>query len=160
VIARREILDVSTGTCAYTLAGSPIPCAAALATLDELEGGLVDNAATVGAFLLEQLRARLERHELVGDIRGCGLILGIELVADRASRRPAAEHARAVVYRSFELGLISIYSGTRSNVIELTPPLTLTREDAELAVGILDQALDDVANGRFDTAKLSAYEGW
>lgn len=160
VIARREILDASTGTCAYTLAGSPIPCAAALASLDELQGGLVDNAAAVGDFLLGQLRARLERHELVGDVRGSGLILGIELVEDRASREPAREQTRAVVYRCFELGLISIYSGTRSNVIELTPPLTLTQEDAELAVAILDTALDDVASGRFDTAKLRAYEGW
>jgi 4-aminobutyrate aminotransferase len=108
VIARPEVLDAGTGTCAYTLAGSPIPCAAALATLDELEGGLIDKAARVGAFMLERMQARLERHPVVGDIRGAGLILGIELVEDRASRRPAPEHARAVVYRCFELGLVSI----------------------------------------------------
>jgi 4-aminobutyrate aminotransferase len=160
VIARPEVLDAGVGTCAYTLAGSPIPCAAALATLDELEGGLIENAARVGAFLLERMHARLRRHAVVGDIRGAGLILGLELVRDQTSRRPAPEHARAVVYRCFELGLLSIYTGTAHNVIELTPPLTVTEEDAELAVGIIDQALDDVIEGRFDVTKLNRYEGW
>jgi 4-aminobutyrate aminotransferase len=160
VIARREILDAATGTCAYTLAGSPMPCAAALATLDELEGGLIDDAAEVGASLLHQLETELADCGNVGDVRGQGLILGIEIVEDRGSRRPAPRLTAQIVYRCFELGLISIYTGVNHNVIELTPPLDVDEADARLAVSIIRQAIDDVAEGRFDARKLAGYAGW
>jgi 4-aminobutyrate aminotransferase len=160
VIARRELLDYATGTCAYTLAGSPIPAAAALATLDVLEDGLVLNADRVGAHLLSLLGAELEDCDIVGDIRGQGLIVGIEIVESRDSRTPASGLAAALVYRCFELGLVTIYSGVHSNVIELTPPLTITAEDASMAARIVRRAVDDVVAGRFDTAKLAPYQGW
>src|SRR6202035_3035613 len=116
VIARRDVLDFATGTCAYTLAGSPVPCAAALATIDALEGGLIDNAGSVGAYLLSRLQAELGAFDLVGDIRGKGLITGIEIVESRDAPTPAPKLAAALVYRCFELGLLTIYSGVHSNV--------------------------------------------
>jgi 4-aminobutyrate aminotransferase len=160
LIGRREILDAATGTCAHTLAGSPIPCAAALATLDELDQGLVEHAASIGELLLARLQERLARADIVGEVRGRGLLVGIELVTDRVSRDPAGRHAAAVVYRCFELGLITIYTGVDGNVIELTPPLALTEADAELAAELIEQAIDDVSCERFDLGKLSAYQGW
>jgi 4-aminobutyrate aminotransferase len=160
VIARRDVLDFATGTCAYTLAGSPVPCAAALATIETLDDGLIDNAGSAGAHLLSCLDAELGTFDLVGDIRGKGLITGIEIVESRDAPTPAPKLAAALVYRCFELGLLTIYSGVHSNVIELTPPLTITNEDVEMAVAIIRRAVDDVAAGRFDQAKLSAYQGW
>jgi 4-aminobutyrate aminotransferase len=160
VIGRREILDAETGTCAYTLAGSPIPCAAALATLDVVEDGLVEHAGTVGRRLLGTIAELTRGCDIVGDVRGRGLIIGVELVEDRASRRPARQLAGAVVYRCFELGLLVIFTGLAGNVIELTPPLTITDAEADEAAAILARAIDDVANGRFDDGKLAGFVGW
>ena len=161
VVGRSEILDSALGACALTLGGAPMPCAAALATLDELEAQqLAANAASIGAQLLEGLRTVTEGIPIVGDVRGQGLVLGIELVEDRDSKAPSPRHAARAAYRCFELGAVVIYTGTDGNVLELTPPLTLTSEQAEVGVAIIERALDDVAGGRFDDAKLGAYAGW
>ncbi len=161
LVGRSEILDASTGTCAYTLGGSPAPCAAAIAALDELESkALTVHAAVVGAAFLEGLRAVAERFSIVGEVRGLGLVLGIELVEDRVGRVPARAHAARLVYRMFELGVIAIVTGRAGNVIELTPPLTISVAETEVAVGLIERALDDVASGRFDDRKLEGYAGW
>ena len=91
---------------------------------------------------------------------GKGLILGVELVRDRDSREPAALEAAKLIYRSRELGLILFYGGIYSNVIEVTPPLTLTRAQADQGLAIVDQALSDVEAGRFPDEKLGLYAGW
>jgi 4-aminobutyrate aminotransferase len=110
--------------------------------------------------LLRQLDAELAGCPVVGDVRGRGLIVGIEIVEDRRSRSPSPQRTAAIVYRCFELGLISIYTGVNHNVIELTPPLNLREADVRLAVAIIGQAVDDVVHGRFDAGKLDGYEGW
>ena len=99
-------------------------------------------------------------HPLIGEARGKGMILGVELVRDRASKEPAALQAAKLVYRCRELGLILFYGGIYSNVIEVTPPLTLTREQADQGLAIVDQALADVAASRFPDEKLGLYAGW
>jgi 4-aminobutyrate aminotransferase len=160
VVGRAELLDAPAYNL-FTLGGSPVPCAAAMATLDVLDGeGLVGNAAERGAQLLAGLEELAARHPLIGDVRGRGLIAGIELVADRATRAPAAEAAAMVAYRCFELGLIVIYAGIHGNVIELTPPLSITAGDVDRALALLDEAIGDVEAGRFDSAKTAAYAGW
>lgn len=160
VVGRRELLDVDLYNL-YTLGGSPVPCAAGLATLDVIrDEDLTGNAARVGAYLREGLRELQRRHPCIGDVRGLGLMNGIELVEDAASRAPAARMAARLVYRCFELGLVVIYCGLLANVIEMTPPLTLRESDVDEALGILDQALADVRAGRFDDAKLAPYAGW
>jgi 4-aminobutyrate aminotransferase len=109
---------------------------------------------------LARARAVLDRDRLaVADcmkIRFCGA----ELVTDRATREPAAIDAARLVYRCFELGLLVIYTGLTSNVIELTPPLTITTTDVEEMLATFDHALSDVEAGRFDDGKLSGYAGW
>jgi 4-aminobutyrate aminotransferase len=161
VVARREILDVRVGTCAYTLAGSPAPAAAALATLDEIErGDLAARAAAQGRRLLDGLRELAAHSPIVGDVRGLGLIAGVELVEDRESRSPAPTAAACAVYRCFELGLLLIYTGASGNVLELTPPLMIGDAEVDAALAILERALGDVAAGRFDDAKLAPYRGW
>jgi 4-aminobutyrate aminotransferase len=161
VVARSEILDIGTAINLYTLAGSPVSCAAGLATLDYIQRHeLVENARVVGAYLLEGLEALAGAHALIGDVRGKGMICGIELVRDRDTKEPAATEAAKLVYRCKELGLILFYGGIYSNVVEVTPPLTLTNEQADRGLAIIDQALSDVEAGRFPDERLGAYAGW
>jgi 4-aminobutyrate aminotransferase len=160
VVGRRELLDVDTYSLS-TLSGSPVPCAAALATLDVIEEErLAANAARMGESLQAGLRALAARHPLIGEVRGQGLMIGVELVRDQATKEPAAREAARLVYRCFELGLLVIYCGLTGNVIEMTPPLTIGDAEVSEALEILDQALGDVEAGRFDDAKLAPYAGW
>ena len=160
VVGRAELLDVDTYSL-FTLGGSPLPVAGGLATLEVLESdGLVANAAARGRQLLDGLEAIAQRSRLIGDVRGSGLILGVELVQDRATREPAPVDAHRLVYRLFELGVLAIYSGLHGNVIELTPPLVVTAADIDEFLGVFERALADVEAGGFDDAKLTPYAGW
>ena len=160
VVGRRELLDVATFNL-FTLGGSPVPTAAGLAVIDVVEDeNLRGNAARMGARLMEGLWALAKSHPTIGDVRGRGLIVGVELVRDRKTREPASREAARLAYRCFELGLIVIYCGLYGNVIELTPPLTITEADVDKALTIFDEALSDIEAGRFDDAKLAPYSGW
>jgi 4-aminobutyrate aminotransferase len=160
VVGRAELLDVDTYSL-FTLGGSPLPVAGGLATLDVLEAeGLVANAAARGRQPLDGLAAIAQRSRLIGDVRGSGLILGVELVQDRATREPAPVDTHRLVYRLFELGVLAIYSGLHGNVVELTPPLVLSAADADEFLGVFERALGDVEAGGFDDAKLAPYAGW
>lgn len=160
VVGRAELLDVSTYNL-FTLGGSPAPCAAGLAVIKVVEEQkLRENAVAMGKLLLDGLQNLAKAHPLIGDVRGLGLIIGIELVRDRETREPAAREAARLAYRCFELGLIVIYCGLHGNVIELTPPLTISEADVDEALSVLDQALSDIEAGRFDDKKLAPYSGW
>lgn len=161
VVGRREVLDAATANNMYTTAGNPVACAAALATLDVIEEQqLVQAAAEIGGYLLASLRQLQAQHPLIGDVRGLGCILGVELVRDRGTREPAALETARTVYRCFENGLLLFYGGLYSNVLEITPPLTLTRADVDRGVDILDRSLADVEAGRVADDELGSYAGW
>jgi 4-aminobutyrate aminotransferase len=160
VVGRRELLDVDTFSL-FTLGGAPLACAGGLATLDVVEGeNLRANAAAQGERLLAGLRDIQGRSRLIGDVRGAGLIAGVELVTDRATRAPAPVDTHRLVYRMYELGVLTIYSGLHGNVVELTPPLTLTAAEVDEFLEVFEHALADVEAGRFDDAKLAPYAGW
>jgi 4-aminobutyrate aminotransferase len=160
VVGRRELLDLPTYSL-FTLGGSPLPCAAALATLDVIEEErLAENAARMGDLLLQGLRELQARSRLIGDVRGRGLIIGVELVADRETRQPAPIETHRLVYRCFELGLLVIYAGLHGNVVEILPPLTIGEAEVDEGLAIIEQALADVEAGRFDDAKLAPFAGW
>ncbi len=126
----------------YTHEKNPVTAAAALATLEVIESeGLVANAERVGARALDRLREMQRRHALIGDVRGRGLLLGIELVEDRDSKRPARAAAERVLYRSLARGLS--FKTTMGNVLTLTPPLTLTDADMDRALDILDACIGE-----------------
>jgi 4-aminobutyrate aminotransferase len=159
VVARAEILDV--GFALFTATGNALSCAAGLATIEALaQDKLVENAATVGAYLHERLVALQNKHPLIGHVRGLGLIQGVELVKDRASKAPAPVETAKVCYRAFELGLLVYYVGMFSNVLEITPPLLLSRAEVDEGVAILDQALSDVAAGRVSDEAIARFTGW
>jgi 4-aminobutyrate aminotransferase len=144
VIARPE-LDVGAAYAFghYTHEKNPATARAALTTIEIIEQeGLVANAAKVGAFALDRLRAMQERHALIGDVRGKGFLLGLELVTDRATRTPAKEQAEAVMYRALDKGLS--FKTTFGNVLTLTPPLVVTEAEMARALDIIEECLDEV----------------
>lgn len=125
----------------------PLPAHAALAVLDVLaEEGLNDRALVMGDYLAAGLRELQDRHEIIGDVRGFGLLQGVELVKDRETRAPDAETGRAITARCMELGLsMNIVSvGSMSAIWRIAPPLTVTHEEIDRALAILDQAIGDV----------------
>jgi 4-aminobutyrate aminotransferase len=161
VVARKEILDVGPALALFTTAGNALSCAAGLATVEAIEqDGLVENARRVGAHLHDRLAALQDRHPLIGDVRGLGLIQGVELVKDRQTKEPATAATAKVVFRAWELGLVVFYAGMFSNVLEITPPLVLTEAEAEEGAAILDQALSDVEAGKVRDEAVARYAGW
>jgi 4-aminobutyrate aminotransferase len=144
-VIAREGLDVGADFAFghYTHEKNPVTARAALTTIEIIEeDGLVANAAKVGAFALKQLAELKIKHPLVGDVRGRGLVIGIELVTDRASKTPANKQAEMVMYRALERGLS--FKTTFGNVLTWTPPLTVTEADMSRAIGILDESLSGV----------------
>jgi 4-aminobutyrate aminotransferase len=128
----------------YTHEKSPVACAAGLATLQIIEDEkLVDNARELGAHALRRMQAMKEKFPLIGDVRGVGLLLGIELVKDRQTKEKATDEAEAVMYRALELGLS--FKLTMGSILTLTPPLVITREELDRALDIIEQCLGEVS---------------
>ena len=129
-----------------TFGGNPVACAAGLAVLDVLrDERLPENAFKVGNLLLNDLRGLIDKHSIVGDVRGSGLFLGVELVKDRATLEPAAEEASYVVNRLREQGVLAGTDGPYHNVIKLRPPLIFNEADAHFFVATLDRVLGEDA---------------
>jgi 4-aminobutyrate aminotransferase len=143
LLARDEVMRWNDGGHGSTFGGNPVSVAAALATFKLLEGGLVENAGRVGGHLQGRLRQRLLRHEVVGDIRGLGLMIGIEIVLDRGTRTPAPELRERILEEAFRRGLLLL--GCGKSTIRIAPPLIIDQEDADIAAGILDDAIGAVA---------------
>jgi 4-aminobutyrate aminotransferase-like enzyme len=127
-----------------TFGGSPVSCAAGLAVLEEVEDqGLAEHALRLGRRLVDGLLRLQDRHAVIGDVRGRGLFLGVELVRDRASLEPAAEEADYVVNRLRERGVLTGTDGPHHNVLKIRPPLVLANEDADLFLETLDEVLTE-----------------
>jgi 4-aminobutyrate aminotransferase len=127
------------GAHASTFGGNPVSCAAAIATIRLLRESLVKNAEVVGSHLIEGARALMDKHPLIGDVRGRGLMVGIELVRDRNTKERATTERDGVVRECFRRGLLVLGAGR--NAIRLSPPLVLTTQQADIALRILDEAL-------------------
>jgi 4-aminobutyrate aminotransferase len=127
------------GSHASTFGGNPVSCAAAIATLRLIRESLMKNAEVVGAHLIDGARALMEKHPLIGDVRGRGLMVGVELVRDRKTKERASSERDALVKECFTRGLLVLGAGR--NAIRLSPPLVLTKQQADIALGILDEAL-------------------
>jgi 4-aminobutyrate aminotransferase len=145
LLARDDVMRWDSGAHGSTFGGNPVSVAAALATLRLLEGGLTENAARVGEGLLASLRRRLARHRVVGDVRGLGLMIGVEIVGGGEDRRPAPELRERILEEAFRRGLLLL--GCGRSTIRLAPPLIIDAEDAEAAAAILDDAIGAVAAG-------------
>jgi len=144
-LVARESLDVAEERALghYTHEKSPVACAAALAAIDYVEKHrLADHARAIGDLALKRLKKMMDRHPLIGDVRGIGLFLGIELVKDRATRQRAIEEAEAVMYAALSRGLS--FKLTMGNILTLTPALTITREEMNTALDIIEESIVEV----------------
>jgi 4-aminobutyrate aminotransferase len=127
----------------YTHEKNPVMARAALTTIQIIEDdGLVENARQVGAAAMARLEEMKARHPLIGDVRGRGLLIGIELVRERESKQPANEAAESVLYRALSKQLS--FKTTMGNVLTLTPPLTITAAEMEVALGIIEECIGEV----------------
>lgn len=141
-VANAGIMNWPPGAHASTFGGNPVCCAAAVKTIELLEHGLIENAARLGGIALERLQTLTSHYEFIGDIRGKGLMLGIELVADRMSRAPVKDHRDAVVYEAFKNGLLLLGAG--ETTIRLIPPLIINEAELQMGMEILEGALKKV----------------
>jgi 4-aminobutyrate aminotransferase len=137
--ARADIMTWPPGSHASTFGGNPVACAAALATIDLIKGSLMENACVVGAHLMNGLRALQPKQRLIGDVRGMGLMIGIELVRDRQTKARATTERDRLVTECFKRGLLVLGAGP--NTLRLCPPLVLSRAEADTAVRIIDESL-------------------
>ena len=159
LVAQKGLLD--SGFLSSTLAGNSIAAAAGVATIRLLKKeSLLNNVNEVGAGLLKRLEEIKERHEIVGDVRGKGLFAGIEFVKDRKTKTPAKIETAKIVYRSWQLGLITVFVGADQNVLEVTPPLIITREEVDRGVDILEQAISDVEKGLVPDSLVKDFGGF
>ncbi|UCF28653.1 MAG: aspartate aminotransferase family protein [Chloroflexota bacterium] len=144
VIVRQELdlaADRSLGH--YTHEKNPVVCAAALAMIDYIEeNDLLANADQVGRYAMERMETMMADFSLIGDVRGLGLLLGMELVQDRDSRARATDEAEAVMYSALSRGLS--FKITMGNILTLTPPLIISQDEMEQAMDILEQSIKDV----------------
>lgn len=161
VVARKEILDGEYALNLFTASGNSVSAKAALTNLTIIEQEIsMDEVTEKGEYFKEQLLQLQAKHDIIGDVRGRGLVLGIELVEDQVTKHPAAEQTSAICYRAYELGLIVFYVGIHGNVIEITPPLIITKEEIDRAVAILDQAFTDLKEGKINMSEVRKYAGW
>jgi 4-aminobutyrate aminotransferase len=138
-IARAQIMNWPPGAHASTFGGNPVACQAALATIALLEEGLIDNAARMGAYMMERLGEWPERFPAVGEVRGLGLMIGVELVRDPQSKEPNPALRDRVIELAFERGLLILGAG--GNTIRLCPPLVVTREQCDFAMETIEDCL-------------------
>jgi 4-aminobutyrate aminotransferase/(S)-3-amino-2-methylpropionate transaminase len=142
-VGRADVLDsVNPGALGGTYAGNPMACAAALAAIEVIEKEkLVERARMLGDRLRARLVAMAEKNRLIGDVRGLGAMLAIELVKDRATRAPATEETAVTVQKARERGLLVLPTGTHGNVIRFLMPLTIPEGDLDEGLDVLEQAL-------------------
>ena len=153
-MTRADIMDWVPGSHASTFGGNPVSIAAALATMDILEREAIANAAHVGGKMLERLQGWKQTHALVGDVRGRGLMIGIELVKDKTTREPATALRNRVETLAFERGLMILGCGETS--LRLCPPLIVSEDEATVALDILEEALSEVEKEHAHATELAA----
>jgi 4-aminobutyrate aminotransferase len=139
IVAREQVMNWPPGSHGTTFGGNPVCCAAALATLDVIEDGLVENAARQGEYMLDALRDMQARHTTMGDVRGKGLMIAVEWVKDRESKERAPELRDQILRECYLRGLLVL--GCGQNNLRFSPPLTITRAEVDQALEILESAL-------------------
>jgi 4-aminobutyrate aminotransferase len=142
MIARSDISTWTPGTHGSTFGGNPVACAAALATIELIEDGLVRNAAEVGGYLKERLVGLKAKHPVISDVRGLGLMIGVEFAKSDSARTPDSQLRDQVMRRAFENGLLLL--GCGESTIRFCPPLIVTKDEAATAVEIFAATLKEL----------------
>jgi 4-aminobutyrate aminotransferase len=145
IIVRETVDRWENGSHGSTFGGNPVCCAAALATLDLVERGLTANAAKQGERLLAGAQALMHRHACIGDVRGVGLMVGLEFVKDRGTREPDGDLVHRIVELAFSRGLLLLGAGR--SALRLAPPLVIDADDIDRGLAMLDACITDVMPG-------------
>ena len=139
IIARSSVMDWKPGSHGTTFGGNPVCLAASLATMDLIEGGLMENAQKMGKYIFERTADWTNKFKIVGDVRGKGLMVGVEFVRDQRTKERAADLRNAIVDRAFHKGLLVLGAG--ENSLRLSPPLLIDQEQADFAVRTLEECI-------------------
>jgi 4-aminobutyrate aminotransferase len=155
VVAKKRIMEKwSRGAHGNTFGGNPLCCAAALATLDLVEREYAANAAAVGEHFMGRLRDMQKRFDVIGEVRGKGLMIGVDLVKDRVSKKPAKDLSDAVLHRAFHNGLLILSCGT--STVRFMPPLLVTRAEVDEAMALFEASLAEALEGLAPSARQTA----
>jgi 4-aminobutyrate aminotransferase len=141
-VARAEIMDWEAGSHASTFGGNPVSCQAALATIQLLEDELMSNAAAQGECIIQKMRELQKVYECMGDVRGMGLMIGVEFVKDRETKERAGDWRNRIVRKAFEKGLLLL--GCGENTIRFCPALTVTEEEVDVCLGIFEECIREI----------------
>ena len=162
LIGPRHIMDHAPAFALQTTAGNPVSAAAGRAVLRTIaDENLIDRAERMGGVLMGALRDLGTRQPLIGEVRGRGLAVGVELVSEPESREPVPVSTTAkVIYRAYQLGAVFFYVGLRGSVLEFTPPLTISEAEIEEGVAIIDRAMNDVTQGVVSDADVAPFMMW
>jgi 4-aminobutyrate aminotransferase len=142
MIARADVMNWPPGAHASTFGGNPIACAAALATIRLLEEKYISNASKMGEYAMKRLAEWPKKHPLVGDVRGLGLMIGIELVKSQKTREPNLEARKRIIQRAYELGVLVLGCGESS--VRLMPPLLVEQDQMDFALDTLERCIAEV----------------
>jgi 4-aminobutyrate aminotransferase len=145
LIARKSIMDWPKGSHGNTYGGNPIACAASLATINAIENGYLENSNVVGNYCINKLKEMQNRHPVIGEVRGIGLMIGIEFIKDPESKKSDSKLRDRIVDLSFERGLLTL--GCGKSVIRISPPLCTTKEQVDEALEILEEAISIAERG-------------
>lgn len=149
VVYRETLQDPPPGSLILTSAATPVASVAALATIDIIEKeGLLDKSSRVGEYLMKRFHEMQNRYSIIGDVRGRGLMIALDIVKDRTTKLPDPDLTGKICWRAFELGLILPSIGFYGNCIRIVPPLVLSEDLAKTAVDIIEQAMNDAIAGR------------
>jgi 4-aminobutyrate aminotransferase len=142
IISRASVMNWKPGAHASTFGGNPVAIAASLATIDLLESQYIDNAAKMGKLILDRMADWRERYKIVGDVRGKGLMIGVEIVRDQKTKEKAPDLRNRIIDIAFHKGLLILGAG--ENSVRLAPPLMIDAEQAEFAVKTLGECIAEV----------------
>jgi 4-aminobutyrate aminotransferase len=142
IVTRKDIMDWVPGSHASTFGGNPVCIAAALATMKVLEREGITNCEAVGRHIMQRISSWPQKYDMVGDVRGRGLMIGVELVTDKQSKAPAGPARDKVVEMAFERGCL--FLGAGENSVRICPPLIITKEQADAGLDILEECISTV----------------
>jgi 4-aminobutyrate aminotransferase len=143
IIASAAVMNWKPGSHGNTFSGNPVCCAAGIATFDVIKGGAMKNASAVGAYLMAEFKRMQKKYDIIGDVRGKGLMIGVEIVDSKKSKAKSHDKMEAILQDAFRHGLLMLGCGT--NTLRICPPLVITRDEARAGVEIIEQCIRKVA---------------
>jgi len=160
IVAKKEVMDSWKAPAhLFTMGGNAVSCAAALATISVIkEERLIENAKEMGDYIKARFNGLKEEHELIGDVRGKGLLIGVDLVSDRGTKQRAGKEAAKVCWRCWEKGLILTFFS--KSVLRIAPPLVITKKEVDSALDIIEESIKDVEGGKVSDQVLEKICGW